>query len=342
MSAGVIWDDGWRRTNLGHLLFSATGASIGDKLRIVRAAGFLEITDAYLQLFESLETGGARLTALATRAGLTKQSMIEIVDRAEGAGMVERRPDPVDRRAKVVHLTKAGHDLRALAEHGLAEAENNFARAVGPAAMPMIRGVLGSYAGNRRHGRHIEHLLAAAAERFVRSVLDAVHQYGYAEVTEALLALFRTLELGGSRLTDLAAAARITKQSMRVLVERAEALGLVEREASPDDGRAKTIRFSRPGLVMLEEMRLGVAAAERDFVGLTNDASLVRLKLALKAYLARPPSVAASPSDSFGQPARHELLGAPATETSPAIYRQDAAGHRAARHERGGGERKIR
>jgi MarR family transcriptional regulator for hemolysin len=41
---------------------------------------------------------------------------VPLVERIERAGLVERRPDPVDRRAKTLHLTPAGHDLAMRAE----------------------------------------------------------------------------------------------------------------------------------------------------------------------------------------------------------------------------------
>jgi DNA-binding MarR family transcriptional regulator len=51
---------------------------------------------------------GLRLNELATRAGITPQSMGQFVDELEVLGYVERRPDPDDRRAKRIHLTRKG------------------------------------------------------------------------------------------------------------------------------------------------------------------------------------------------------------------------------------------
>ena len=87
-------------------------------------------------------------------------------------------------------------------------------------------------------------MLALASRRFARDALKVVHQHGWREVNEVLLALFRNLDLQGTRLTDLAARAQMTKQSMRELVDRAEKLGLVAREPDSLDRRAKTIVFS--------------------------------------------------------------------------------------------------
>jgi DNA-binding MarR family transcriptional regulator len=52
--------------------------------------------------------GGTRLTELARRANITPQAMGELVDDLERMGYVTRRPDPEDRRAKLIALTPRG------------------------------------------------------------------------------------------------------------------------------------------------------------------------------------------------------------------------------------------
>ena len=289
----------WRRQNLGYLLFSATALCIRDKLRVVHRAGFDSITDAQSALFQNLDLEGSRLTALSARAGLAKQSMIELVDKAQRLGLIERSPDPADRRAKLVRLSPDGVRLLGKLRQGIGEAEQGFARVSGEPRLHSIKRELIGYAlrdaaapilgSPARDGgwrsNNIERVLADAARQFVREVLGAVHQHGYRDVNEALLALFRNLELDGSRLTDVATAALMTKQSMRELVDRAERLGYVERGPDPSDGRAKTIRFNSAGLTMLEAMRGGVSEAEAQFAQSTNTGFLLDLKQTLNAYI---------------------------------------------------------
>ena len=54
------------------------------------------------------EQGPVRQNALATDFGLSPHSITDIVDGLERAGQAERRPDPTDRRAKLVAITEAG------------------------------------------------------------------------------------------------------------------------------------------------------------------------------------------------------------------------------------------
>lgn len=60
-------------------------------------------------VFAQIRPEGSRLTDLARGANMTPQAMGELVDELEGLGYVERRPDPTDRRAKLIVLTDRGN-----------------------------------------------------------------------------------------------------------------------------------------------------------------------------------------------------------------------------------------
>jgi DNA-binding MarR family transcriptional regulator len=70
---------------------------------------------AHAQVFEHLDPGGTRITALAERARMTHQAMGELVADLEQAGLLERVTDPADRRARLVRPTAAGQAVLARA-----------------------------------------------------------------------------------------------------------------------------------------------------------------------------------------------------------------------------------
>ena len=61
------------------------------------------------------EQGPTRQSALASAFELSPHSITDMVDALERRGLVERQPDPTDRRAKLVAITKAGEDCLAVA-----------------------------------------------------------------------------------------------------------------------------------------------------------------------------------------------------------------------------------
>jgi len=61
------------------------------------------------------EQGPARQNTLATDFGLSPHSITDIVDGLERSSLAERRPDPTDRRAKLVAITEAGEACLSVA-----------------------------------------------------------------------------------------------------------------------------------------------------------------------------------------------------------------------------------
>ena len=73
----------------------------------------------------------------------------------------------------------------------------------------------------------------------------------YPEVTPAMKQVLLFVDRDGSRLTELAELAGMTKQAMGEHVEALVGLGLLERTRDPHDGRAKRIRPTRAGLACM-------------------------------------------------------------------------------------------
>ena len=66
-----------------------------------------------LELALLLGEGELRLGELAVRRGVCQSVVSRQVGELEARGLVIRRPDPTDRRAGLVRLTPAGHELHA-------------------------------------------------------------------------------------------------------------------------------------------------------------------------------------------------------------------------------------
>jgi DNA-binding MarR family transcriptional regulator len=71
-----------------------------------------ELRPAHLQLARWGPMDGVRVTELAARAGMAKQSMHELVRHLERHGYLRREPDPADPRAQRIRLTGRGQDLQ--------------------------------------------------------------------------------------------------------------------------------------------------------------------------------------------------------------------------------------
>jgi DNA-binding MarR family transcriptional regulator len=95
-------------------------------------------------------------------------------------------------------------------------------------------------------------------------VIRAMHEAGY-QVTIAQARLAQRIAADGSRLTDLAEQAQVTKQTASLLVAALEKEGMVERVPDPADGRARIIRFTPKGRTASERAREVVMRVEQDW-----------------------------------------------------------------------------
>jgi DNA-binding MarR family transcriptional regulator len=104
--------------------------------------GHPEIRPPHGNVMQFLDDAGTRVSVLAERAQITKQSMAELVAHLERLGYVERVPDPSDRRAKLVRATPRGKQLYAIARDVVAEIEADWTKRLGKAKMRRLRELL--------------------------------------------------------------------------------------------------------------------------------------------------------------------------------------------------------
>jgi DNA-binding MarR family transcriptional regulator len=125
-------------------LFRQTSRTMVDELvQRLRDGGYEDTTAAHHPLFENIDPGGTRLTVLAARAGMTHQSMGELVGLLEQRGYVERRPDPSDGRVRLVLLTEKGRAAVRLAVKEIAAIEAAWLERIGAAGFELdVRALL--------------------------------------------------------------------------------------------------------------------------------------------------------------------------------------------------------
>lgn len=107
----------------------------------VVGAGFPQ-KPSHSAVFAQISPAGSRLTELARGANVTPQAMGELVDELEQLGYVERRPDPTDRRAKLIVLTSRGHECIAAGIATIQGIEERIDQILGPRGHAQLRRLL--------------------------------------------------------------------------------------------------------------------------------------------------------------------------------------------------------
>jgi DNA-binding MarR family transcriptional regulator len=130
------------RQNLGVLCFYPHRAMEARVLAALAEAGFGDLTSAQGRVAARIGRDGTRLTELAARALVTKQTAGHLVDQLERSGYVERVPDPSDARARLVRMAARGHAAVAVARQVEVDVEAEWTAHLGEEATAQLREAL--------------------------------------------------------------------------------------------------------------------------------------------------------------------------------------------------------
>lgn len=106
-------------------------------------------------------------------------------------------------------------------------------------------------------------LLLEGHRALAAELTDTLAERGYPDVRAGQAVVFLQIDRrSGTRLTELARRARMTKQGMMLAVDALESRGYVRRVPDPEDGRAKVVRLTAHGRRCAAEARRVAAAIE--------------------------------------------------------------------------------
>jgi DNA-binding MarR family transcriptional regulator len=130
--------------------------SLQDELfERLAAAGYDDLLPRHGAVLAYLDEDGVRATELARLSGRHKQIIGRIVDELEELGYVERRPDPADRRAKLIFPTERGLAQVRLGDEIIADIEARHSREVGGRTYTQFRDVLRGVVARRTQFKEV-------------------------------------------------------------------------------------------------------------------------------------------------------------------------------------------
>ena len=98
---------------------------------------------------------------------------------------------------------------------------------------------------------NIARLLIRSFRVLEERILQRLSELGHAEIRMVHLTLLRNIDMEGTRITDIADRAQLTKQAIGQLTKQCEEAGYVYRVPDPTDGRASIVRFTEKGRTLM-------------------------------------------------------------------------------------------
>ncbi len=129
--------------------------------------------------------------------------------------------------------------------------------------------------------------LIEVAKDFQRRALAKFNERGHMGLQPSHQAVLTYLRSGGTRLTELADRAGMTKQAMGQLVDEVERLGYVERVPDESDGRAKIVRFTPAGKQLIRDGAKIAGAIQEEYTALIGPKRFKELRDVLDELLTK-------------------------------------------------------
>jgi DNA-binding MarR family transcriptional regulator len=118
----------------------------------LRENGFDDVHPAAANVFSFVPPDGITVSELSDLARVRKQTMAQAVDQLERTGYVERRPNPRDRRSRLVFLTERGTSVTPVTHAAAARVEERWAELTSPQELEALRASLLSLVTKLRDG----------------------------------------------------------------------------------------------------------------------------------------------------------------------------------------------
>jgi DNA-binding MarR family transcriptional regulator len=136
----------WRHENLGRLLLASV-INWQDVLVLgLQKKGFRNFRASHMNLLRHIDFEGTRISEIALRARVSKQTVGELVAGCEAQKLVKVGPDATDGRAKLVAFTRLGKSIIVAEREIMEKMDEQLAKTLGRERLGGLREILSALA----------------------------------------------------------------------------------------------------------------------------------------------------------------------------------------------------
>lgn len=279
----------YRHNAARHLIGIARDLQSRATHRLGEERGYRDLRPSLGPFLSLIWTEGRPLTAIAAQLGISKQAGSQLANLAEEAGYLRRKPDPEDRRSKLVMLSRRGRALVEDAVEIILETDSEYAALVGPKRYRRFTASLGALYQGFGVPSHSDPALTKAASRSAgvlpmlcvrieEHLMEATSARGHTGLKMSHGQVLPFIGPDGARIHELARIQRASRQSISATSQDLEALGYLRREPDPRDRRGVVLQLTERGTRLIRDSVAGLAGLERNFRDQLGDRALAHLQ----------------------------------------------------------------
>jgi len=259
-----------------HLIAIARDLQTRVMRHLTEERGYDGLRPSFGPFLSLIWTEGRPLTAVAGQLAISRQACSQLANLAEEAGYLERKPDPRDRRSKLVVLTPRGHKLIEQGVQIILESESEYAELVGQTSYRRFTASLAALYRGLGIQSQVDPALTTPASRSI-GVLPLISVHIQRNLMEATLARGHTgLKMShgqvlpligpeGGRIHEIARVQRVSRQAISATSQELEALGYLCREPDPRDRRGVVLRLTGRGKRLIGDSVAALNGLDRSF-----------------------------------------------------------------------------
>lgn len=226
---------------------------------------------------------------VAQQLGISGQAASQLANLIEDAGYLERVPNPLDRRSKLLKLTPRGEKLVGEAVRITGETEREYAALAGPKAYGKFTGALSRlYRGLDLHARrepepparasHSVAVLVLIAERIQSDLMEATTARGHGGLKMSHGRVLPLIGPEGGRIHEIARIQHVSRQAMSATTQDLQSLGYLQREPDPRDRRGAVLKLTPRGIALIEDAVAALDDQERGLLEILGKTQLAELQ----------------------------------------------------------------
>ena len=235
-----------------------------------------------------LSEKSCRLTELAARLKISKQSCKQTTAQIEKAGYIQRINDPSDGRAKILALTRRGQKLIEQGSQAAASVLDEFTAISSDRCVSDLSELLAeltkneslpAYSQSQENSILLAVLLPRISDHITHRLMQLTIAKGHLDLKLSYGQVLSLIGLDGGRIQQIAAIQAVSKQAISAIATELENLGYIFRAQDPNDARQRVLMLSDKGWSLLADSVAAIDELEKEFTDIIGRKKLQQLKI---------------------------------------------------------------